>query len=87
MLCITPEDKSHFSLFFLDLCNMVALELLVVLKWLRIFFEIIKAGFVYFYEKEKSVKSLTVVPDYHGSLRAPISHTIISMGYIACKEK
>lgn len=64
------------------------LGLLVVLKWLRIFFEIIKAGFVYFYEKEKPVKSLTLVPDYHmdhSELQFPT--TIISMGYIACKEK
>lgn len=52
---------------------MVALELQVVLKWLRIFFEIIKEN-LYISMKKKSIQSLTLVPDYqmdHSELQFP----------------
>lgn len=55
--------------------------LLVVLEWLRIFFVIIKAGFVHLYTHTrtyahtKSIQSVDPVSDYlYDFLRASISH-------------
>lgn len=67
-MIILHNFKGYQSLlvyfFFLELCNIVALVLLVVWKWLRIFFEILKAGFVDFYEIEKFLQSVDFVSDY-----------------------